>query len=485
VAGALASTVARDGVFTHAGASRPVFDYFAAYAQDEWRATKRLTLTYGLRWELAPAPHASGGGARPFAVTQAEDPSRLTLAAPDAPLWRTTFFNFAPRFGLAYPLSDASGRELVARAGFGLFYDTGGDEMGYAFADSYPFKVGGASFDVPFTPVGAATPQTSAPLSAFDPRLKLPYTLRWHALVERSLGSAQSFTAAYVGAAGRRLMLTQTLIDPTPDFSLVRLTTNGGASDYHSARLQFRRNMRRGLEALASYTWAKSLDDFSEDSPARSLLRGDAERGPSDFDVRHTVSGFVSYRLPAPFRSGAGGALARGWTLDTVFNARSARPFNVVYGFPVAYGFAFLRPDSVGGVPLYVADADAAGGWRVNPAAFTLPGTTRQGTLGRNALRGFPFYRLDLALRRQFNFNDDVNLQLRAEAFNLLNHPNFDDPVGTFALAGSPGTALTSRLDPYFGRSLSARGAGGVGGFGPLYTAGVARTAQLSLKLTF
>ncbi|HEX8501678.1 MAG TPA: VIT domain-containing protein [Pyrinomonadaceae bacterium] len=494
VAGALTSTAARAGEFTHAGPSRPVFEDLAAYAQDEWRPARRLTLNYGLRWELAPAPHAGGGTTRPLAVTQAEDPSRLAPAAQGTPLWRTTWLNFAPRAGLAYQLSDAAGRELSVRAGFGLFYDTGRDESGRAFADSYPFKVGGAAFDVPFAVGGAATlpagARLASPLSAFDPGLKLPYTLRWNVSVERGLGRGQSLTAGYVGAAGRRLLLTRTLTDPSPDFSLVRLTTNGGASDYHSARLQFRRNLRRGLEAVAAYTWAKSLDDFSEDTPALALLRGDearAERGPSDFDVRHTAAGFVSYELPAPFEGGAWGALSRGWALDAVFNARSARPLNVVYGFPLSYGLGFLRPDLAGGAPLYVADGDAPGGWRVNPAAFVLPGVAqqgRQGTLGRNALRGFPFYRLDAALRREFKLGDEVKLQLRAEAFNLLNHPNFEDPVATLAF----GSLRAPRPDAYFGRSLSAGGAGWAaqgGGFGPAYGEGGARTVQLSLRLTF
>jgi hypothetical protein len=126
----------------------------------------------------------------------------------------------------------------------------------------------------------------------------------------------------------------------------------------------------------------------------------------------------------------------------------------------------------------------------LNPAAFVVPGALRQGTLGRNALRGFPFYQLDLALRRQFDFNERVNLQVRAEAFNLLNHPNFDDPAATLSFLGaSPGAATAFRPDPYFGRSVSARGGGEwvgqAGGFGPFYTAGGARTVQLSLKLTF
>jgi Ca-activated chloride channel family protein len=494
VAGALNGTAARDGSFAHDSA-RPVFEDLSAYAQDEWKKTPRLTLTYGLRWELSPAPH-SGRGASLNAVTQAEDPSRLSLEAPGSKLWRTTFFNFAPRFGLAYQLSNASGRELVLRAGVALFYDTGDAEVGYAFSDSQPFTRGGAAFNVPFD-AAAAPPALGAPLGApvsvFDPHLKLPYTLRWHATVERGLGRSQSVSASYVGAAGRRLLLTRTLLDPAPEFSLVRLTTNGAQSDYQSAHFQFTRRMARGLQALVSYTWAKSLDDFSEDAPARALLRGDApggERGPSDFDVRHNVSGFLSYNLPTLFERGAWRALTRKWTLDALFDARSARPLNVVYAFPLPYGFAFLRPDLLGGVPLYVRDASAPGGSRLNAAAFALPGEMRQGTLGRNALRASPFSQLDLALGRRFDLNERFRLQLQAEVFNLLNHPNFDDPAATLADAGgAPGASSPLRLNPYFGLPLSARGgetwAGQSGGFGPLYSVGGPRTVQFSLKLTF
>jgi hypothetical protein len=494
VAGAVAGTAARDGLFTRAGAGRPVFDDLSAYAQDEWRKTQRLTLTYGLRWELSPAPHA-GGGPKPVAFTQVEDAAQLVLAPPGASLWETTYFNFGPRAGLAYRLTGSSGGNYtVARAGVALLYDTGGAEAGHVFSDSHPFLEGGAAFGIPFT-ASVAPPfdegaRLGVPVSAFDPHLKLPYTLRWHASVERALGANHSVSASYVGAAGRRLLLTQTLLDPSPDFSLVRVTTNGASSDYHSARFQFNRRMSRGLQALASYTWAKSIDDFSEDAPARALLRGDTERGLSDFDARHTVSGFFSYALPAPFERGAWNALTRRWALDALFNARSAKPVNVVYGFPLSYGFAFLRPDLLSGLPPYVLDPSVPGGRRLNPAAFVVPGAARQGTLGRNALHGFPFYQLDLALHRQFDFNERVNLQVRAEAFNLLNHPNFDDPATTLAFLGAtPGDPTTLRLDPYFGRSLSARGGGEwvgqAGGFGPLYTAGGARTVQLSLKLTF
>ncbi|HEX8116750.1 MAG TPA: hypothetical protein VF521_05720, partial [Pyrinomonadaceae bacterium] len=138
VAGALANTAARDGLFTREGAARPVFKDLSAYAQDEWRKTRRLTLTYGLRWGLNLAPR-SGEVRKPLAFTQVEDTTRLTTAPAGSPLWEATFFNFEPRAGLAYQLTGGSGHdETVLRAGFALLYDTGVAEAGYAFNDSYP-----------------------------------------------------------------------------------------------------------------------------------------------------------------------------------------------------------------------------------------------------------------------------------------------------------------------------------------------------------
>jgi hypothetical protein len=105
----------------------------------------------------------------------------------------------------------------------------------------------------------------------------------------------------------------------------------------------------------------------------------------------------------------------------------------------------------------------------------------RQGTLGRNVLRGFPVYQVDLALRRQLNLTEKVNLQLRAEAFNIFNHPNFGDPVGD--LLGVLGLGPFGQSNSMLGRSL---GSGGVnGGFNPLYQVGGPRSLQFSFKLGF
>jgi hypothetical protein len=118
---------------------------------------------------------------------------------------------------------------------------------------------------------------------------------------------------------------------------------------------------------------------------------------------------------------------------------------------------------------------------------FSVAAEARQGTLGRNSLRGFPVYQVDLSIRRQFNFTEQVNLLFRTEFFNIFNHPNFGDPFPTFASVGANGQPS---FNPLFGRSRmmlgKSLGSGGVnGGFNPLYQIGGPRSIQFALKLQF
>lgn len=495
---ALTGVSTRIGSYARTTPQRPVFDNLSLYGQDNWRMTTRLTVNYGLRWELNPPPSAVDGR-EALAVNQVEDVRQLSIAPSGERLWKTTYNNFAPRVGVAYQLSQASGREMVLRGGFGLFYDLGSEQAGHAFADSFPFMTGRSVFNSPFqdvlsiTALGGNTEPVDVPFSVFDPRLKLPYTWRWHISMEQALGSSQTISASYIGAAGRRLLLTQSLFNQNPRFSFIRLTNNGAESDYHSLQLQFNRRLTSGLQAMASYTLSKSTDNYSQDSAAMTFLRSDdarMERGPSDFDVRHLLSGFIAYQLPSPFDKGIKRSLLSDWTIISLFNARSARPLNVVYDLPTSYGVAYLRPDSVTGVPLYLYDSGSAGGRRINPAAFAIPDNLRQGSLGRNSLRGFPLYQFDLALYRQFNFSEHVGLQFRAEVFNLFNHPNFEDPAGAGLTLGSRPSALEAfSVNTAFGQSASiyGRGLGGGAGssFGSFYNPGGPRSFQFSLKLKF
>jgi outer membrane receptor protein involved in Fe transport len=453
--------------------TRPVFANYSAYAQDTWKLTPQLTLTYGLRYEVNPPPHETDGH-DPFTVTAIDDPLTLTLAPRGTPLYRTTYNNFAPRVGLAYQLSREAGKERVLRGGFGVFYDLGSGQTAEAFTSSpfiTPFK-SISNVPYPLTPVQAAPPPFSLNppfnITAFDPALKLPYTWQWNLALEQSLGNSQTLSASYVAAVGRRLLRTVAIPDPNANFGEVTITSNGATSDYHSLQLQFQRRLTRGLQALASYTWAHALDEVSVEGSATDQLRGNA-----DFDLRHSFSGAITYNLPAVSAGKVGRPLLRHWSLDAIVHAQSAQPLSVIAEDSVTLAGTriVIRPNLVLGAPLYIEDTLVAGGQRINRNAFQPPPAGQQGNLGRNTLRGFPLYQVDLALRRQFNLTERLAVEFRAEAFNLFNHPNFANPINGLS-SGQFGQS-TQML----GRSL--------GGLSPLYQIGGPRSLQFALRLQF
>jgi hypothetical protein len=467
------------------GAPRfPSFVNFSAFAQDTWRVTPRMTLTYGLRWELNPPPSERRGNHPLFIALRAGGPANPELAPPGTPLWETSYGDFAPRAGAAYQLSQ--GRGTVLRGGVGLFYDLGTGQAAQAFGSVFPYastwRVGQAALPLaqaqtPPAMRGAVRTIFDA-VYAFDPRQRLPYALRWSAALEQPLGRGQAVSAAYVAAAGRRL--PREVVHPLGErFREVRTVTNTAASDYHAMQLQFQRRAAEGLQATAVYTWARALDDTSEESSLSAPVRAGAPptRGPSSFDVRHSLAAAVTYEVPAPRPGARGAALLRGWTVDAAFKARTATPFSVVISSEMSNGdlAELTYPDYVPGTPIYVSDPLAAGRRRVNRAAFQHQ-STGQG-LGRNSLRGFGFAQLDVGLRRRFQLSERLRLQLRAEVFNALNRANFGNPVGD----------LRSSL---FGQSVQtlagSLGSGGVnGGLSPAYQVGGPRSAQLSLKVQF
>jgi len=469
----------------------PVFNNLSVFVQDNWKLTPRLLLTYGSRWELNPAPSESRGK-DPFAVTSLDNLAALAVAPVGTPIFKTRYNNFAPRVGVAYQLSQEKGRELVLRGGFGVFYDLGIGTIASAFGSSFPYsrqkQVNNVIF--PLDPVAAAPPvfNPSPPFSTLngvvDPNFELPYTYQWNVAIERSLGFNQVVSAAYVAAVGRRLARQELISAPAPGFGSVLLTRNSGTSDYHALQLQLQRRLFKGLQYVASYTWSHSLDNVSVDSSFEAPITKidpQQERGPSDFDVRHALNGAVTYDLPIPFDHGMGNLLLRNFSIDSIFSARSATPVNVTGGAG-AGGLFVSRPDLIEGVPLYIQDSTVAGGRRINSAAFKIP-VGRQGTLGRNLLRGFSAWQIDFGLRRRFKLTEQVNLQLRAEFFNIFNHPNFGDP-------GSAGSGTNALTNPLFGRSTVTLGrslgsGGGGGGFNPLFQIGGPRSIQLALRLNF
>jgi hypothetical protein len=488
--------------------ARPIYTNFSAYAQDTWKVFNRLTLTYGLRWELNPAP-GEVNGIQPLNVIGLSNPATATLAPPNTPLYKTTYGNFAPRLGIAYQIRQKPGMETVLRLGLGTFYDLNSETTAIGYSQ-YPFQNQTVIQNVQFPLSAGALPviPPNTPLStpypggiySIDPNLQMPFSLQWNFSLEQALGTNQSITMGYVASAGYRLLRSDELFNFNPNFGNIYVLRNSASSNYQSLQVQYRRRLSAGFQVLASYTYSHSIDNASaaefNDSAASvsasgtSFANPNVDRGDSDFDLRNAFRAAATYNIPTWKANFLSKAILGGWSVDAIGMAQSGLPENLIGGFYElggGLGFADLRPNVVPGQPFYIYGAQCAevnggpcpGGMGFNPAAFTkVPKnpdgspTQVQGTLGRNVLRGFGTWQMDFALHRQFSLTERVNLQFRSEFFNLFNHPNFgplEDRLcgpGCFGLANA---TLNNTL----------------GGLNSLYQVGGPRSLQLALKLVF
>ena len=489
-----------------------LFRNLGVYAQDTWRIVPPLTLTYGIRWDVDFVPRSIAGPSF-TAVTgfNLNDLSDLALAPAGTLPYKTTYGNVAPRFGLACQLSKSQDWQTVIRGGFGVFFDLASSEAGNILASaSYPFGafeplIGGT---FPLSATVAAAPPVAPPSAAngggvlaFDPHLQLPYSLEWNVALEQALGKQQTISASYLGAAGRRLLQTAYINAPNPDLGSAELATNAGTSDYDALQLQFQRRLSHGLQALASYTWSHSIDTGSAGSAfgnfANALVPSavNANRGPSDFDIRNTLSAGLTYDIPTPKINTFTNTILRNWSLQNFVLIRSASPVDVEDGVfaELNNGInADIRPDVVPGQPSYLFASTYPGGKAFNQSAFTDPPfdpntliPLRQGDVPRNFLRGFGAVEWDFAVHRDFPILESLKLQFRAEMFNVVNHPNFGPPSGIFIspqFGGLVGFGLSNQL---LGQSLAGTDSLGAGGFSPLYQIGGPRSIQFGLKLQF
>jgi len=486
-----------------------LFRNLGAYAQDTWRIGPRLTLTYGLRWDVDVAP-AALDGRNLTAVTgfNLSNLSQLALAPAGTAPFATRYGNVAPRLGAAYQISQNPKWQTVLRGGFGVFYDLATQEVGNNVVGAYPFSAVNFSFaggTFPLSPGAAAPPSitppnaTSGVLFGFDPHLRLPQTLEWNVALEQALGQQQTVSVSYIGADGRRLIQSAQVLSPNSNYLETTLIANTASSNYNALQAEFQRRLSQGLQVLSSYTWSHSIDDASAGSFGSFSNLGmpgsnsNVNRGPSDFDIRHGFSAGITYDIPAPKGNAFMNSVLRGWSTENFVLARSAPPVDIsdeLFG-QLGNAVAEVRPDLVSGEPLYLYGSQYPGGKAFNPAAFTDPPfdpTTflplRQGNVPRNFLRGFAAAQWDFAVHREFPLHESLRLQFRAEMFNVLNHPNFGSPSGTFlspAFGGPAGFGLSTQM---LAQSLAPSGLGG-GAFNPLYQIGGPRSIQFALKLQF
>ena len=180
---------------------------------------------------------------------------------------------------------------------------------------------------------------------------------------------------------------------------------------------------------MASYSWAHAQDAQSDDI---NVYEDRTLWGDADFDVRHSFAAGLTYDLPSPRRRPALTRLLGDWGIDATVRASSAYPFTPRAATLVLSDgtLAATLPDVVPGEPIWIADPAAAGGRRLNPAAFTLPAAGQQGNAGRNRVRGFPFSQVDVALRRSFRLRDRAAPVVPRRSVQRAQSSEFPEPVG-------------------------------------------------------
>ncbi|GGG86444.1 TonB-dependent receptor [Edaphobacter dinghuensis] len=450
-----------------------IYNQLALYGQDQWKISPALTLSYGLRWEVDPPPH-SGNENKPYIVLgDLTNPDSLTPSAPGAPLWHTPWLNFAPRIGAAWQVHRTPGHETVLRAGGGVFFDTDNEAANYAFATAGYEAVGFYSgVPMPFTAAQQNLAIDSPPYfeAMYYPRhLQLPYTNEWNVALEQSLSSTQTFTLSYVASSGRRLIQSQELYPSSSTFeSILYIPGAGVTSNYQGLQAKFQRQVSTGVNALVSYTWSHSLD-YGSNYASLPLTYGN-----SDFDVRNNLQAALTWSLPSVNAPNLAAHIINGWGVDSHFMARTGFPITLEgnYTTDLATGSGYYtNVNVVSGIPLYLYGSEYPGGRILNRAAFTLPTGSEQGTAARNFVRGFGAEQWNVAVRRAFPVNERVSFQFRAEAFNVLNHPNFGYvwPYLSYANFGY----ATQMLNESLGTVASQ------------YQQGGPRSMQFALKLLF
>jgi hypothetical protein len=446
------------------------------FINDSYRVTQRLTLNAGLRYEYNSPPVDADDRANVYDVATRSLVGVGTNGVPRSG-FEADRNNFAPRVGFAWSV----GEETVLRGGYGIYYDQSPLAPAEALYFNSPFFDNNIFFSLPGLPLTLNDPFPSFfpfPLPdsalAIQRDLRTGYMQHWNFNVERQIGSRSVLEVAYVGSKGTKLLTARDINQPQPGvlppglpfvprpdprFDDIDLLESRANSNYNALQARFQQRLTRGFSALASYTWSKSIDDASnffssagDPNFPQNSYNVAAERGRSNFDVRHRLS--LSYSYAFPFRKPGEGfiaSLVNGWETFGIVTLQSGRPFTVALLSEIdnsgtgrsILGFGANDRPNVSGNPELSNPTTQQ--W-FNTAAFAFPAPGTFGNAGRNILDGPGFQNVNMSLLKNTRFNERVNLQFRAEAFNLFNHPNFNLPDN---FLGSPTFGrITSARDP-------------------------------------
>jgi TonB dependent receptor len=440
------------------------------FAQDDWRVSRRLTLNLGIRWDYLSKPTEVFGRQSNFDIVTG---ALIEAQGSGDALGQQNYHDFAPRVGFAYDL-DNSGKTVV-RGGYGIFYflDRGGisnqlaqnepfsGENQYSFSNGYRITLSGegpmgngnngglnwlqstGSLPLGTQAINLTNPQNISVLADL-PNNATSYMEQWNLQVQREVVRNIVLSVAYVGAAGHHLVdyykrNNQLYDEPAgdrlyPNLGSVNVEEARGNSIYNALQTELQRRFSNGLQFTASYTYSRTIDDGGGafGSGAQDFMNLALDRGLADQDVRGRFVLSGVYELP--FGHGrhfganigkAADAVVGGWRLNAVLTVQSGLPFNLTDpGSPGG------RPDVVG--PLYMNPGNTQEYFNTNAIAIvpTIANNVMigPGTLGRNVLIGPGMQTLDLGLSKTFSLTERWKLEFRAEAFNIANHPQYNNP---------------------------------------------------------
>jgi hypothetical protein len=462
------------------------------FAQDEFRLRPNLTVTYGLRWEyfgpISEKNNLLSNFPGPFRAT-----STLEMVGHGglSGAYNRDLNNFGPRLSVAW----SPYQNTVIRAGYGIYYDyipqdlmiaNFTDVAGIATNPIGPKPVLGLGFNQsafngsavapgqPPAPVFTPTTRSQPEIFVTQHNLRTPYVGEWNLNIQQQVSRGAVIEVGYVGSKGTRLTrlfnANQDFINP--NYSTVDTFATNTSSTYNALQFEARFSNWHRFSGFTSYVFSKSLDGASDGIDfnfATAALPQDsdnlkAEKGPSTFDAKHRWTAAMNYQVPV--WSALPKKLAEGWQWNTIITAMSGQPIGILTGN------GHQRPDLVPGVPQILHRSPANG--YINPLAFAFP-AGNDGNLGRDAVYGPGFWNIDFSVTKDTHLTERLVLQLRAEFFNIFNHPQFALPGGVI----NPGASLTDCSGCFSTQTPDvAQGNPGLGGGGP-------RVVQLAARFQF
>jgi hypothetical protein len=431
------------------------------FIQDSYRVHHSLTLQMGLRYEYNSPPVDRYNRATTYdPISQ----SLVPVGAGGIPRsgFKSDRNNWGPRFGLAWSLD--SSNQTVLHTAYGIYFDQSSLAPGEGLYFNKPYYNFKMYYPLPGFPITLNDPFPASypfaiPGSAlgFDSNLRTAYVQQWNLTIERQLSKNAFIEIAYVGSKGSKILsardINQALPSPVrpnprpvPQFADILYLESRGNSSYHSLQARFQQRFYCGVSALVSYTYGKSMDDastfFSSSGDAnfpQDSRNPGAERGRSNFDVRHRFSLGYSYDLPIGrgqrfwADSGVLSKLLSGWTTLGIVTMQSGRPFTVAL-LPemdnsntgmASLGFgANNRPNRIASGKLENPTPET---W-FDASAFVPANYGSFGNSGRNILDGPGYQTWNLSLIKNSKIREGLDFQFRTEFFNAFNHSNFDLP---------------------------------------------------------